>query len=123
MSFTIPGFTITRLAAEDLSASQFRFVAINSSGQAALVTTAGGGALGVVQNDPAVGEAATIMLDGVSKVVAGAAVAAGADIASDTEGRAVAASTNNRILGIALEEASSAGAIIAVALVRGAGTA
>lgn len=62
-------------AAEDLSLFQYHFVALNSSGQAKLLDTANEIAHGVLQNEPTAGQAANVMILGVSKVVANAALA------------------------------------------------
>lgn len=119
MSIEIPGRLIPLEASADLSANQHRFLVVDANGQVA-VAGAGVLAVGVLQNDPAAqGEAATVMLDGVSKVVAGAAVTSGAEVASDASGRAVTAATGNRVNGIALETCANAGEVIAVALLRG----
>jgi hypothetical protein len=84
---TIPGLT----AAGDLSADQFKFVTIGASGVARNVTN-GGYVDGVLQDKPAAaGRAATVANGGVSKTVAGAAVAKGAKVMSDATGRAVTA--------------------------------
>lgn len=56
---------------------------------------------------------------GIVEVEAGAAVSAGADVTSDTVGRAVAAGTGNAINGWALSAAGAAGEFIKVLLVKG----
>ena len=79
---------ITRIAAADLTASQFLLMNIDSAGKAALAGLAGR-AVGVLQNNPDIAQAATLGIAGVTKVVAGAAVAAGADLQSDAAGKAI----------------------------------
>ncbi len=93
---TLPGIE----AAADLSTNQFHAVRIDSNGQAALAT-AGQSIAGVLQNKPnAAGVAATIWGPGtLTKMVAGATVAAGADVTPDGTGRAVTAATTNYIIG------------------------
>lgn len=95
-------------AAADLSAAQYKIVTVNSSGQAALAN-ATSTVVGVLQNKPsAAGRVATIADRGVSKVVAGAAITAGARVTSDASGNAVAASiAGDAVLGIALTGAAS----------------
>jgi hypothetical protein len=61
-------------AAEDLSSYQYHFVKINSSGEAKLLDTATEIPDGVLQNAPVAGEAATVRMLGISKVVANAAL-------------------------------------------------
>ena len=81
------------VAAGDLSADQYKFVTLGASG-ASLNTVNGGYVDGILQNDPAAaGRGATVAYDGVSKVVAGAAVLNGAKLMSDATGRAVTATT------------------------------
>jgi hypothetical protein len=95
-------------AAADLSAAQFKLLTVNSSGNAAL---AGATSLvvGVLQNKPdAAGKAATVAYAGVSKVVAGGSITAGARVTADANGAAVAAaSAGDAVLGVALATASS----------------
>lgn len=108
--------TITCEAASDLSASQYRFVSLNSSNQIAL-TGAGLQADGVLQNKPALqGRAATVATGGTSKVVAGAAVTKGDNITSDSTGRAVTASGADVVMGVARDSAAGAAVIIPVLL-------
>lgn len=120
MAYEIPGFEFTLIAAADLSASQYRFVAVNAAGQAALAG-AGVMAAGVLQNNPALGHAAGIRALGISKVEAGAALAAGAPVTGDATSRAVTAVAGDHIHGIALMPATDAGEIIPV-LLKGSGT-
>lgn len=120
MSIEIPGRTIgTMLSGSDLSTKQYRFHKENSSQQIIPCTVAGEDALGVLQNAPTSGHAATLMADGVSKVVAGAAIAAAAAVATDNAGRAVTAASGNKILGYCVIPAAAAGEICSVSLDKG----
>lgn len=69
------------------------------------------------------GENVEIVTHGIAYVEAGAAIAIGALVTSDSVGRGVtagpAAGANNRTIGIALEAASAAGDIIRVLLSPG----
>ena len=104
---------ITLEAGQDLSAKQFFFVSVASDGQVD-PTGDGAAAVGVLQNDPAAaGRAATIGINGVTKVSAGGSITAGAAVASDAAGEAVVAATGDVILGTALESGSD-GEIIAI---------
>jgi hypothetical protein len=108
---------ITAEAAADLSTKQYHFVAYNSSSQVASVASAGAEADAVLQDKPAAqGRACSIAISGVSKVVASAAITAGAAVTSNNAGRAQTATTGNRVLGKALESASAAGDVIKVLL-------
>lgn len=65
------GVDKTFTAAIDLSASQYRFVTGGSiAGEVTLNTTAGGSALGVLQNDPKAAEEAVVRVFGFTKVKA-----------------------------------------------------
>lgn len=57
----------------------------------------------------------TVQFGGIAKVVAGAAVAAGAQVSSDTNGKAVTAGTN--AVGVALTAALAENDVIEVALI------
>ena len=72
---------------------QYRFVKVTGEATAGLAdTTANEVVVGVLQNKPQVtNQAATVAIRGVSKVIAGGTVAAGAAVKVDSQGRAVAA--------------------------------
>lgn len=133
MSFQGHGTDITVAAGADLSAKQFYAVKLNSSA-AVVLAGAGEDAIGILQNKPASGQMATVRIAGVSKFVAGAAITAGARVASDANGKgktAVAASVKTDdtgaaadavvgsfALGHALEGASGDGIIFALLIAR-----
>lgn len=107
---------ISRLAAADFTASQFLLMNIDSAGKAALAGDAGR-AVGVLQNNPNINQAGAIAFAGVTKVVAGAIVAAGADLQSDAAGKAVTfvdpgANVVTWKVGIAMTAAAAADEII-----------
>lgn len=112
----IPGKQITYVAGEDLSSHQYRFVKLNTSG---LLVASGDGevAVGVLQNAPESGQDATVMIDGVSKVVLGGNVTAGDNIGSDALGEAVTAAASDPIIGVA-EVSGSDGETISILLVN-----
>jgi len=64
-------------AAEDLSSDQYKFVVLNSSGKVRRPDSEAEIALGILQNAPEIAQAAQIRLDGISKLVANAALAIG----------------------------------------------
>jgi hypothetical protein len=103
-------------AAGDLRALRYRAMVLNGSGLIAQNTVAGGRIHGVLQNKPDVNHACELMLTGVTKMVAGAAVAQGVPVASDNQGRAIAATGTNIMIGRAETAAGAAGEIISVAL-------
>lgn len=95
-------------AAVSFAAGQYRAGVLNSSGALALAA-AGGRVEGVVQNKPAIADTVTLAVGGVTKMEAGAAVAAGARVAVDAAGRGVTATTGNYVLGVAMEAAGASG--------------
>ena len=110
--------TRTFIAGEDLSSAQFKFVTLESDGQVDLADSAGENCIGVLINDPAAAEAATVVMSGKVMVTAGGTIAAGAAVATDASGDAVTASTGNIVMGYATE-AGVDGQIIAIELIQG----
>lgn len=110
--------TRTFIAGEDLSSAQFKFVTLESDGQVDLADAAGENCIGVLINDPAAAEAATVVMSGKVMVTAGGTIAAGAAVATDAAGDAVTASTGNIVMGYATE-AGVDGQIIAIELIQG----
>jgi len=108
MSYEQELHRFTRPAAADLSTKQYYGVKIDSSGNIAL---AGEGdiAVGILQNAPAAaGRAANVAFGGVSKVVGGATVAAGARFSFNSSGVAVSVgSGDDQGMGIVLEDLAS----------------
>ena len=109
--------TIGAPASADLSASQFCFMTVNSSGQLAL-PSAGGEADGILQDKPnGVGVEGELAVLGISKLVVGTAgVTAGDLLTTDANGKAVTAASTNKILGRAL--ATGAAGVIIPALIQ-----
>jgi hypothetical protein len=136
ISKDIMGFSVK--ASADLSADQHKFVDLDANGKARLATAAGQKVLGVLQNDPAAADrAALIGYGGVTKVIAGAAIAVNAYVSTDAAGKAratvaVASGTGHtktddagvaqdpligaHVVGIALEAAAADGDVIKVLL-------
>jgi len=94
---------ITLPAAADLSAKQYYFVKINTSGQAALCAAATDKPVGVLQNTPTAGQAAEVLVVGGTKVVASASLDEGVAIGTTSAGKAgaktVGTDTTNYIVG------------------------
>ncbi len=92
-------------AAEDLSAYQYHFVKIDTSGQARLLNAGTELPDGVLQNAPGTGEEAAIRILGISKIVANAALDEGTFIkaehvsSTDTGKAASAESTKSLTMG------------------------
>ena len=102
-----------KVAAADLSAKQFYSVKVDSTGKIAL-TGAGELGLGILQNDPTAGLAANVAISGASKAVVGAAVAAGARLSSDANGKLITATAAKSVVAQALEAGAANGDIISV---------
>lgn len=106
--------SISLEAGADLSAKQYLFGVVDSNGKL-VVAGAKAKVAGVIQNNNIAGEATTVGFQGVSKVKAGAAITAGAEVESDAAGKAVTL-TDGKSVGIALESATADGQIISVLL-------
>lgn len=115
MAITENEFPITLEASADLSTKQYRFVTL-SSGQVAVVASAGADAIGVLSDKPAAaGRPARVVVGGVTKVILGATVAQDAEVQSDANGAGITAASGDYVLGKAIEGGDS-GDIVAVLL-------
>jgi hypothetical protein len=108
----------SKIAASDYSAKQYFACVLDANGQAALPSS-GADVYGVVQDKPAVGRVTAVATAGVTKWVAGAAVAAGALVMTDGAGKCITATSTNYAVGIAEQAASGNNIVISVALIRG----
>ena len=113
----IVGQAETYIAGADLTGSQYLFV--KTSGANVVVCGDGEEAVGVLWNDPASGRAATVIRDGDPHVYAGAAIAAGANVASDAAGKAVTAASGDVVLGKARAAAAAADDLVQIEFYRG----
>lgn len=100
MTTANPKGCITVIASQDLTAKQYR--AITNAGA---VAGAGAKALGILQNNPPSGRAATICTEHLSKAVAGATIAKDAELAADANGAFITATTGQFVLARAMESA------------------
>ncbi len=110
--------TRTFIAGEDLSSSQFKFVTLESDGQVDLADAAGERCFGVLENDPAAGAEATVVVAGQTRITCGGTVAAGAQLQTDASGDAITAAAGDVVMGYAME----AGAVnqkIQIELIQG----
>jgi hypothetical protein len=89
-------------AAVDLSEKQYHFVWYDANGKA-VVADEGGPGLILVDKPSRVGEGATVILVGKSKVTLGDAVDAGDFLAADEDGAAVLADEGDTVNALALE--------------------
>lgn len=102
------------VAGADLSGSQFYAVKITAARTVGLANTGGEQIYGILQNKPTTGQAADVGFLGVSKAAAGAAIAAGAALTTDTTGRLITATSTTHRVATALEAATAAGQLITV---------
>lgn len=117
MAFETPGFAFSLEASGDLSAAQHHCVNVDGNGQVAVVSGSGDDVAAILQNDPnAQGNEASLMKTGISKVVAGAAVAVGVLVMSNASGRAILATSGQVVFGRSLEAAGGDGETIPVLL-------
>ena len=95
---------ISLSAGADLSGSIKRLLKLDGNGDA-VVATGNSRVVGVLQNKPESGQAASVAIGDTAKVVAGGTVAIGGEVESDANGAAVAVSGagEHEIVGIALE--------------------
>ena len=112
------------IAGESFASKQY--FAVQMDTDANTVKVAGGGAaegahvLGVIQNEPADGEAASVAIGGTSKLSMAAACDEGEKIMSDGNGEGTPVTTDGySVIGIALEASEGDGSIIEVLLTPG----
>lgn len=119
MAYEIPGMSASFVAGGDLSSKQYCFVKLNTSGQVVIVAAATDKPIGILQNAPASGGTAEVMLYGISKVVADADLAIGDQIGTSGDGQADAKTpgtdTTEYVVGEVLTANTAAGGIVSVA--------
>lgn len=89
MAYEISAYAVkvTLIAGADLSAAQFRFVEIGTGGLVTRANAVTDKPIGVLQNSPAEGEEAEVLVVGGTKLVSSAALAVGTAVTTDNEGR------------------------------------
>ena len=104
--------------ATSLATKQFYIVKQHTDGTMILAAAATDKIVGVLQNKPAVDQAALVRFLGTTKVVAGGTISVGAWVTADSNGKAVATTTDKDVvLGKYLGTASAAsGDIIEIQL-------
>ena len=99
-------FTYSANAASDLSGKLHYFAKIDSNGLLDLAAD-GGPVAGVIVEGAALGYPATVAFGAIGKVICAEAITPGAILASDTNGKAVAAAAGDWVVGIAVNDAAS----------------
>ena len=118
MAYEISNYSVkvTLVAGADLSAKQYTFVKLDSSGQAVAAAAATDIPCGVLQNAPTSGQEAEVLIVGGTKLVAGAAIAEGAQIGTTSAGKAAAlvagTDTTKYVVGTLLTESAADGNIV-----------
>lgn len=118
------GITMTLTAAADLSTHQYKFMEITAANTVNLCGATTDRPVGVLLNKPTSGNAATILLAGVTQVVASGAIAAGRSIGTTAAGLATInagseagnGGSANPTVGIALTAAGGASEVITCAI-------
>lgn len=129
MAYEISNYAVkvSLVAGGDLSSSQYKFVKLNSSGQVIAVAAATDRPIGVLQNNPASGGVAEVLITGGTKLVLGGTVTEGAIVSPSSTGAGVAivagTDTTKYICGTALTEGASGEIITAVVSCQSAGRA
>ena len=118
MAVETPGFTLSFEAGADLSAKQYHFVKLNGANGRSVVACSGATdrPVGVLQNDPTSGQMATVMVTGITQLVADADLAAGDTIGTSADGQAAVyaagTDTTKYIVGWVRDPNTAAGGII-----------
>lgn len=125
MTYEIPGFTRSYEAVVDLSGSYLKFVKLNGAVLVA-VAAATDKAVGVLQNKPnrpgtgvftgTERTSATVMVSGVTRAVAGIALAAGVPVYLDATGRVTSVAQAGQCVGITESACSNVGELVSVLL-------
>ncbi len=112
--WSIPGL----LAGADLSAKQYYAVKFASTAGEVVVSALGSNShAGLLQNDPADGEAADVAVLGIALGSAEGSITVGDHVTSNSTGQLQTTTTaNDHIIGVALEAATTQNDIIYVAL-------
>jgi len=129
MAYEISNYSVkvSLVAGADLSSSQYKFVKLNSSGQVIAVAAATDRPIGVLQNAPASGGVAEVLVSGGTKLVLGGTVTEGQIVSPSSTGAGVTITvgtdTTKYICGTALTEGASGEIITAVIACSSAGRA
>lgn len=119
MAYEIPGMSASFVAGGDLSAKQYYFVKLNSSGQVVIVSAVTDKPIGILQNAPASGGVAEVMFFGVSKMSTDADLTIGNQIGPSSDGQAAAyapgTDTTKYIVGEVLTDNTAAAGLVSVA--------
>jgi hypothetical protein len=122
MASAIPGIVATLISAADYSATPYRLVYVSAADTVTRCANASLPAqrpIGILTDEvgAASGDPVSVQMGGIAKLEAGAAIAAGAAVCTESDGKGVATTTAaDFCVGIALEAASGDGVIFSVAM-------
>ncbi len=122
MASSIPGIVATLISAADYSATPYRLVYVSAADTVTRCANASLPAqrpIGILTDEvgAASGDPVSVQMGGIAKLEAGAAIAAGAAVCTESDGKGVATTTAaDFCVGIALEAASGDGVIFSVAM-------
>jgi hypothetical protein len=118
MAIEIPGTQLSFVAGEDLRTKRFYFLKLHTDGTVLLCTADTDNPIGILQNTPDVGQMATVMIDGVSKVVGGENLALGALVGTSSAGKALTyahgTDTTKYIVGRVIDENGADGGVASI---------
>jgi hypothetical protein len=116
MAYDIPGTRHSFEATGDLTGSWYKFVKMAGSGISAVAAATDLG-IGVLQNKPnGAGVVGTVMVDGITKVLASKAITAGVPVYLAADGRVTDTAASNKAVGISVTAATGADKIVSVML-------
>jgi hypothetical protein len=113
MGYTQDGDVLSFPTNGDLSTKQKLAVVLNATGTLDVAGAAAPRILGVLIDDPKPGRNGTVQHRDVTKVIVGAAVAAGANLMTNASGQFITATAGNAIVAQALQAGAGAGSVIA----------
>lgn len=123
MALEIPNLDISFTANADLSSLQYHFVKVTGAWQCGTTNGTSDTILGILQNKPGSAQAAEVRIQGVSKLVASAAITAGSLVSTAANARGVAVpvglaggSGAADVAGIALDTVANNGEVVSVLL-------
>lgn len=101
---------VTLVAGADLSAAQYKFVKLNTSGQAVAVAAITDVPVGVLQNAPTSGQEAEVLIVGGTKLVASEAITLPAFLSVSSTGKADKIATTDTTQYVVGQAITAAGA-------------
>jgi len=120
MAYELQGFKATFIAGASLTSSQYYFVKLSAADTVVVCNGATDVPIGVLQNNPASGGAAEVMITGISKVSGDADLTVGNLIGTSGDGQAAAytpgSDTTKYIVGQVIEDNTTAGGLITAAI-------